>query len=277
MLRAIMARKRDEVGARKAAKPLEALQKRAADAPTPRGFRNALAHGAATHGLALIAEIKKASPSKGLIRADFDPPAHARAYAHGGAACLSVLTDKPGFQGDDAHLTAARAAVDLPILRKDFVWEPYQVWEARALGADAVLLILAVLDDDRAAALAACANDLGLDVLAEVHTEAELARAAKLGFTLIGVNNRDLNRFITDLATFERLAPHAPKGAVLVAESGVASPEDGARMGAAGAAALLVGESLMRADDPGAAAAALLNGARARLTKDPLDAVREQP
>lgn len=277
MLRAIMARKRDEVAARQARTPLAAVQDRARAMAPPRGFRDALARAAADAGLALIGEIKKASPSKGLIRADFDPAAHALAYARGGAACLSVLTDGPGFQGDDAHVRAARTAADLPILRKDFVSDAYQVWEARALGADAVLLILAVLDDERAAMLGACAAELGLDVLAEVHDEAELERAAALGFRLIGVNNRDLTRFVTDLATFERLAPRAPADTLLVAESGIATPEDAARMANAGAAALLVGESLMRAADPGAAAAGLLDGARAVLGRTPLDAAREQP
>lgn len=263
MLRAIMARKRAEIAERQAARPLAELQARAEAAPPPRGFRAALARARAGGALALIAEIKKASPSKGLIRAAFDPAAHARAYAAGGATCLSVLTDGPGFHGADAHLEAARAAVELPLLRKDFMWDAYQVWEARALGADAILLILAVLDDARAADLAATARALGLDILAEVHDAAEMARAAALGFDLIGVNNRDLTRFVTDLSTFERLAPAAPAGALLVAESGVAAPEDAARMARAGAAAILVGESLMRAPDPGAAAAALLQGAAA--------------
>lgn len=265
VLSAIMARKRVEVAERAAARPLAQVEAAAHAAPPPRGFRAALANRAARGGVGLIAEIKKASPSKGVIRADFDPPEHARAYKRGGAACLSVLTDGPGFQGDDAHLIAARAACDLPLLRKDFTWEPYQIAEARALGADAVLLILAVLDDTRAALLLETARGWSLDALVEVHDAAEMSRAAALGATLVGVNNRDLRTFETSLATFESLAPAAPSGAILVAESGIFTPADVARMRTAGAQAVLVGESLMRADDPGDAAQALMELATSKV------------
>lgn len=254
----IMERKRAEIAERQTARPLADVDAAAAAAPPPRGFAAALAAAHAAGRMGLIAEVKKASPSKGLIRADFDPAAHARAYEQAGAACLSVLTDSPGFQGDDAHLQAARAACGLPILRKDFMWDPYQIAEARALGADAILLILAVLDDSRAAALMREAERWGLDVLVEVHDAAEMARAAALGAELIGVNNRNLRSFYTDLATFETLAPQAPPSALLIAESGIATPADVQRMAAAGAAGVLVGESLMRAADPGQAAAALM-------------------
>ncbi len=253
-LTAIMARKREEVAVRQAQRPLAEVDDAARATPTPRGFAAAVS----APDLSLIAEIKHASPSRGIIRPDFDPPAHARAYAEGGASCLSVLTDGPGFGGADEHLQAARAATPLPILRKDFMWDPYQIAEARALGADAILLILAVLDDARARDLLAAAADYGLDVLTEVHDRDELDRAAGLGARLIGVNNRDLRTFTTELTTFETLAPHAPSGAVLVAESGVSTPADAARMAQAGARAILVGESLMRQADLTAAARALM-------------------
>ncbi len=256
-LERIAAYKRDEVAARKARTSVLEIAAEARSADPPRGFARALA---AAPGLALIAEVKKASPSKGLIRADFDPPALARAYADGGATCLSVLTDGPSFQGADADLVAARAAVKLPVLRKEFLVDPWQVAEARALGADAILVILAMIDDALAADLMGEAETLGMDALVEVHDAAELARAAALGATLIGVNNRDLRTFMTDLAVTERLATAVPAGALLVAESGIFTPADARRLAAAGAKAMLVGESLMRQPDVTAATRALLDG-----------------
>jgi indole-3-glycerol phosphate synthase len=254
----IAAYKREEVAARKIAQPQSVIWAAAAQAKPPRGFRAALERAHAPGRLALIAEIKKASPSKGLIRADFDPPALARAYEAGGAACLSILTDAPSFQGADAFLTAARDAVALPCLRKEFLVDPWQVAESRALGADAILVILAMVEDGCAAELMAAANDLGMDALVEVHDEAELDRAAALGAGLLGVNNRDLRTFATDLAVTERLAARAPKDALLVTESGIFTPADVARLEAVGAKAMLVGESLMRQADVAAATRALL-------------------
>jgi indole-3-glycerol phosphate synthase len=256
-LQRIAAYKREDVAARKASRSAENIAAAALAADPPRGFARALA---SAPGLALIAEVKKASPSKGLIRADFDPPALARAYADGGATCLSVLTDGPSFQGADAYLVAARAAVDLPVLRKEFLVDPWQVAESRALGADAILVILAMIDDALAADLMAGAKAYGMDALVEVHDAAELARAASLGATLIGVNNRDLRSFITDLAVTERLAPAVPNGALLVAESGIFTHSDAQRLARAGAKAMLVGESLMRQPDVTAATRALLGG-----------------
>ncbi len=253
----IAAYKRQEVAARKAATSTAEVQAAARAADPPRGFARALANAPST---ALIAEVKKASPSKGLIRADFDPPVLARAYADGGATCLSVLTDGPSFQGSDAYLVAARAAVALPVLRKEFLVDPWQVAESRALGADAILVILAMIDDALAADLMREAAAYGMDSLVEVHDAAELARAATLGATLIGVNNRDLRTFVTDLAVTERLAPAAPPGALLVAESGIFTPDDARRLGRAGAKAMLVGESLMRQPDVTAATRRLLGG-----------------
>jgi indole-3-glycerol phosphate synthase len=250
----IAAYKREDVAARKAARPTVDLSA----SPSPRGFRAALEAAHAPGRLALVAEIKKASPSKGLIRADFDPPALAVAYQAGGAACLSVLTDTPSFQGADAYLTSARNAVALPCLRKEFLVDEWQVAESRSLGADAILVILAMVDDALAADLMAAARDLGMDALVEVHDEAEMARAARLGADLVGVNNRDLRTFVTDLAVTERLAAAAPEGALLVTESGIFTPADVARLERAGAAAMLVGESLMRQADVAAATAALL-------------------
>ena len=250
--------KRDEVNLRKASRPLPEIEAAARAQPPTRGFRAALERKTAAGGLGLIAEIKKASPSAGLIREDFDPPAIARAYREGGAACLSVLTDTPYFQGRDEYLIAAREAVELPVLRKDFMVDPYQVPESRAIGADCVLLILAVLDDGLAGELAASSRDLGMDVLLEVHDEAELERAARLDTGLIGINNRDLKTLKTDLAVTERLAPLAPPDAVLVCESGIGGPADIARMAAAGPRCFLVGESLMRESDVAAAARALV-------------------
>jgi indole-3-glycerol phosphate synthase len=254
ILETIAAYKRQEVAQRKARTPSVAVD----GASPPRGFRAALAHAHGPGRLALIAEIKKASPSKGLIRADFDPPALARAYEAGGAACLSVLTDGPSFQGADAYLTAARDATTLPCLRKEFLVDPWQVAESRGLGADAILVILAMVDDVLAAELIAEARRLGMDALVEVHDEAEMGRAGGLGADLVGVNNRDLRTFVTDLGATERLAAAAPPGALLVTESGIATAADVARLERAGAKAMLVGESLMRQADVTAATRALL-------------------
>jgi len=250
----IAAYKREEVAARKAARPTVAT----GGVSPPRGFRAALERAHAPGRLALIAEIKKASPSKGLIREDFDPPALARAYEAGGAACLSVLTDAPSFQGADAFLTAARDATSLPCLRKEFLVDPWQVAESRALGADAILVILAMVDDALAAELMTQARGLGMDALVEVHDEAEMARAGRLGADLVGVNNRDLRTFVVDLAVTERLAAAAPHGALLVTESGIFNPADAARLQRSGARAMLVGESLMRQADVAAATRVLV-------------------
>ncbi|MDB5430344.1 MAG: indole-3-glycerol phosphate synthase TrpC [Caulobacter sp.] len=250
--------KRVDVASRKAVRSLADLEAAAKAASAPRGFKAALeaAHGPGR--LALIAEIKKASPSKGLIRADFDPPALAKAYQAGGAACLSVLTDEPSFQGADSFLVAARNAVALPCIRKDFLVDPWQAAESRALGADAILVILAMVDDALARDLMAEAARFGMDALVEVHDEAEMARAASLGATLVGVNNRDLKTFTVDLAITERLAKLAPSNALLVTESGLFTPADAARCEAVGAKAMLVGESLMRQPDVETATKALL-------------------
>jgi indole-3-glycerol phosphate synthase len=251
--------KREEVAARKAHATLADLAARASQQTAPRGFEAALRARAAT-GFALIAEIKKASPSKGLIRADFDPPAHARAYEAGGATCLSVLTDAPYFQGHEDYLVAARAACALPVLRKDFMVDPWQCAEARAIGADAILIIVAALDDGAMAEIEAAACEHGMDVLVEVHDEAEMERAARLKSRLIGVNNRDLKRFVTDLGTTGRLASLAPEGTFLVAESGIGSHADVVQLATSGAQAFLVGESLMRHADIAAATRTLLEG-----------------
>jgi indole-3-glycerol phosphate synthase len=253
----ICATKREEVAARKASASLDALDARAAGQTPPRGFRRALE---SAPGFALIAEIKKASPSKGLIRPDFHPADHARAYEAGGASCLSVLTDAPYFQGHEDFLIAARAACNLPVLRKDFMVDPWQVAEARAIGADAILIIVAALDDALMAEIEAAALERGMDVLVEVHDEAEMARAARLKSRLIGVNNRDLKRFVTDLGVTERLAPLAPEGTLLVAESGINAHADLVRLAGAGARAFLVGEALMRHDDVEAATHRLIHG-----------------
>lgn len=255
----ICATKAVEVAARKPLASLADLDARAATQMAPRGFEAALRRHAAS-GFALIAEIKKASPSKGLIRADFDPPAHARAYQAGGAACLSILTDAPYFQGHEDYLIAARAACDLPVIRKDFMIDPWQVAEARSIGADAILIIVAALEDAQMAEIEAAAIERGMDVLVEVHNEAEMERAARLKSRLIGVNNRDLKRFVTDIATTERLAPLAPDGTLLVAESGINVHADLTRLAGCGARTFLVGESLMRQADVETATRALLHG-----------------
>lgn len=258
ILAKIAAYKRQEVAERKAVRSLAALEAAARAAEAPRGFRATLERAHAPGRLSLIAEIKKASPSKGLIREDFDPPMLAKAYEAGGAACLSVLTDGPSFQGADAYLAAARAAVALPCLRKEFLVDPWQVAESRALGADAILVILAMIDDSLAGELMAAARDFGMDALVEVHDEAEMARAGALGADLVGVNNRDLRTFMTDLAITEQLAAQAPRGALLVTESGIFTPADAARLEKSGAKAMLVGESLMRQADVTAATRSLL-------------------
>ena len=252
----IMDYKREEVAARKAATPWRAIESDArAQAPT-RGFERALVKE--RDRPALIAEIKKASPSKGLIRADFDPPALARAYADSGAACLSVLTDFPSFQGHEDYLVAARAACALPVLRKDFMIDEWQIAESRAIGADAILIIMAAVDDELASDLMDVAKAFAMDALVEVHDERELERALKLSAKLIGVNNRSLISFETDLATTERLAELTPPDRLLVAESGIFTHTDVVRLQRAGARAFLVGESLMRQDDVAAATRALL-------------------
>jgi len=260
ILQKIEAYKRREISDAKVRMPMHALERRIAEQSPTRGFIRAIEDKLAANQYALIAEIKKASPSKGLIRADFDPPKLAKAYETGGAACLSVLTDAPSFHGKPEFLGLAREATRLPVLRKDFMFDVYQAYEARAWGADAILVIMAAVDDETASALNKAAHDLKMDVLVEVHNEAELKRALALETRLVGVNNRDLRTFETSLEVCERLSRLMPKNRIIVAESGIAGREDALRLARCGIFAMLVGESLMREADVTTATHDLLHG-----------------
>ena len=255
ILTRILATKSDEIAAAKCVRPFAQIELAARAAAPPRDFEGALRAKIAAGEPAVIAEIKKASPSKGVLRAHFDPPAIAASYQRGGAACLSVLTDRPYFQGASAYLTAARAACTLPALRKEFIVDEYQIAESRALGADAILLIVAALDDVRLAALESCAGDFGMAVLVEVHDATELDRALKLATPLLGINNRNLRTFEVSLSITLDLLPRIPDDRLVITESGIMAREDVAMMRAHGVHAFLVGEAFMRADDPGAALA----------------------
>ena len=257
ILARILATKADEIAAAKVARPMHEISAAAWAQSPPRDFEDALRAKIAAGHAAVIAEVKKASPSRGVLRADFDPPAIAASYEKGGAACLSVLTDRQYFQGAPEFLTAARAACALPVLRKDFIVDEYQVAEARGMGADAILLIVAALADAQLAALEACAHDFGMAVLVEVHDGAELDRALRLATPLVGINNRNLRTFDVSLATTLDLLPRIPAGKLGVTESGILAPADVAAMRACGVEAFLVGEAFMRAPDPGAALSAL--------------------